>query len=148
PATSNASVRSKDARFRCGRAPRPNRGDHLDSSVSSEPELAQHSFQRVDRSRHGDVVALGDDRIADELDLEEAAVARLEELTQDANCRYVPVAGYEPLRRCNRADLEVADLHQPDDVDIPADGRCERAFGPARIQLHAHTGVEPAREIA
>ena len=59
----------------------------------------------------------------------------------------VAVAGNEPLRGRDRADLEVAHLHEPDEIDALADRRRQAALGPARVQLHAHARVEAAREV-
>ena len=64
-----------------------------------------------------------------------------------ARDRDVAVAGYQALRRCDGADLEVAHLYQEDAIDAVADGALERALGPAGVELHADTDVEPVREV-
>ena len=85
------------------------------------PSSVEHPPERVDRARHRGVVPLGRDRGADQLEVEHARVTRVEHFAQDARERDVAVAGYEPLRRGDGPDLEVAHLHQPDAVDAVAD---------------------------
>ena len=58
-----------------------------------------------------------------------------------------PSPGTSRCGRRERADLEVAHLHEPDAVDAVADRRGEAALGPARVDLHAHADVEPAGEV-
>ncbi len=98
-------------------------------------------------ARNGDVVALGDDRVTDQLEIEHADVAGVEHDTQDALDWDVTVAGYQTLRGSDRADLEVAHLHEPDAVDARSYRLAERTFGPARIEFHAHADVEPVRQV-
>src|SRR5262249_19588888 len=116
-------------------------------SAGLDAEVGEDRTEGVDGAGHRGVVALGGDRVADELEVENAGVARIEHRAGDARGRDVALAGHEALRRRSRPDLEVAHLYETDAVDAVANRRVEPPFGPARVELYADADVEAAREI-
>src|SRR2546421_4058061 len=110
-------------------------------------ERLEHRAERVDAAPARRAVALLLDAGADELEVEATRVPGRQHLAEDALEGEVAVAGDEPVRGRQRPDREVADLDEPEPVGAGGDRVGEAAFRPARVDLHAHAGIEPAGDV-
>src|SRR5205085_12305172 len=144
-------VAAIDPALSSGRSPLPRRPGSSTPTASRpqglRAERVEHRAERVDAAPARRAVAFLLDAGADELEVEAARVARRQHPAEDALEGDVAVAGYEPVRRRQRPDREVADLDQPEPVGAGGDRFGEAAFRPARVDLHAHAGVEPAGHV-
>src|SRR4051794_7161090 len=89
--------------------------------------------QRINRAPGCVLVSLRFDAWADELEVERAVVPSGHHVAEEALERYVAVTGDDAIGRVVRADDEVADLHELDDVDAVAQCCGEAPLGPARV---------------
>src|SRR5215469_13969055 len=111
-------------------APRPTR-----APGRSRPQL----LEALQSARHHRLVALGLDGGAQELDVPPAGVAGIGQRVTDATERDVAVADDDALARRQRADLEVAHLHDGDPVSTITQVVVQATLDPGIVELEHDT---------
>src|SRR4029079_11752307 len=93
----------------------------------SGAQAVEHLAHALEAAHDRCAVSLGLDRRAEDLQLEHAVVAGVEQQREQPLDRDVAVADGRTIAGGERADPEVADLHERDDVDVLAHDLVEAA---------------------